>query len=69
MQCVGWGVDRGFAKVTDPVQKEEYLNRAVKYLEEGSKFIPNIAGWVLYGNAFLYLEKYNEALICYENAP
>lgn len=56
-------------KLADPVQKEEYLNRAVKYLSHGLEVHPKyVAGWVLYGNAFLYLEKYNEALTCYENA-
>ena len=56
-------------KTADPVQKEEYLNRAVKYLSHGLEIHPRyVAGWVLYGNALLYLEKFDEAYICYENA-
>jgi len=56
-------------KTADPVQKEEYLNRAIKYLSHGLEVHPHyVAGWVLYGNALLYLEKFNEAYVCYENA-
>jgi len=56
-------------KIADPVQKEEYLNRAVKYLSHGVEIHPHyVAGWVLYGNAFLYLEKFDKAFVCYENA-
>jgi len=56
-------------KETDPIQKESYLNQAVKYLGHGLEVHPKyVAGWVLYGNAFLYLEKFNEARTCYENA-
>ncbi len=56
-------------KEADPVKKETYLNQAVKYLGHGLEIHPRyVAGWVLYGNAFLYLDKFNEALSCYENA-
>jgi len=56
-------------KTKDPVQKEEFLNRALKYLEHGVKIHPHyVAAWVLYGNAYLYLEKFKETFVCYENA-
>ena len=56
-------------KLTDPVKKEEYLNLAVKYLEHGVKIHPHyVAAWVLYGNAYLYLEKFDQAFVCYENS-
>lgn len=56
-------------KVEDPVQKEAYLNQALDYLKHGLDVHPHyVAAWVLYGNAFLYLEKFDESLVCYENA-
>ncbi|MDD3875917.1 MAG: hypothetical protein PHT69_04810 [Bacteroidales bacterium] len=56
-------------KTEDKALKESYLQQAREYLKKGTEIHPMyVAGWVLYGNVFLYLELYEEALVCYENA-
>jgi tetratricopeptide (TPR) repeat protein len=55
-------------KIKDTIQKKDYLYLAIKYLQKGTSLHSTyIAGWVLYGNAYLYLDKYDEAFICYNN--
>ncbi|MDD5571543.1 MAG: DUF1736 domain-containing protein [Bacteroidales bacterium] len=55
-------------KIKDSLEKRDMLYLAQKYLKKGTELHPTyIAGWVLYGNAYLYLDKYDEAYICYGN--
>jgi len=49
-------------------KKQAYLSQSMNYIYKGLQVHPKyIAGWVLYGNAFLYAEKYSDALKCYQN--
>ena len=55
-------------KEKDSLKKREYLAKAVDYLQKGTSLHKTyIAGWVLLGNAYLYLDMYPESFICYDN--
>ncbi|MEI7596262.1 MAG: tetratricopeptide repeat protein [Bacteroidota bacterium] len=50
-------------------KKLEMLELAKTYLYKGTTIHPYyVAGWVLYGNAFLYADQYEQALLCYVNS-
>jgi tetratricopeptide (TPR) repeat protein len=52
----------------DEILKSKMLNEAKTYLQKGLKIYPEyVAGWVLLGINYLYLEDYDLANNCYEN--
>ncbi|MFA4852869.1 MAG: tetratricopeptide repeat protein [Bacteroidales bacterium] len=62
-------LERSQEKGTDSVEKKQLLKQALEYLQRATQIHPAYnAAWILYGNAFLYLEQYEQAMQCYENS-
>ncbi len=55
-------------KEENKIIKNNLLRDAVKYISKGVEIHPlYIQGWVLLGNAYLKLDKFNQARLCFEN--
>lgn len=56
-------------KEKDENVKRQQLTDATVYLKKGVNIHPKyVAGWVLLGNAYLYLEDWENSFICYDNS-
>jgi cytochrome c-type biogenesis protein CcmH/NrfG len=44
------------------------VEQQIKRIEEKLRTEPKVEGWVLVGNAYIYLKRYNEAVTAYQNA-
>ncbi|NVO02316.1 MAG: DUF1736 domain-containing protein [Bacteroidetes bacterium] len=61
-------IKEALKKENSPARKRELLLQAVEYLKVGVKIHPvYVGGWIMMGNAYLYLEQWENTIICYEN--
>jgi tetratricopeptide (TPR) repeat protein len=61
-------IKEALKKETTPTRKRELLLQAVEYLKVGVKIHPKyVGGWIMMGNAYLYLEQWENTIMCYEN--
>ncbi|MFH0895220.1 MAG: tetratricopeptide repeat protein [Bacteroidota bacterium] len=55
-------------KEKDSVTQYQLREQAIVYIEKGVSIHPKyFAGWMLYGNCFLYQKRYEEAYTCFDN--
>jgi tetratricopeptide (TPR) repeat protein len=53
---------------SNPVERQDYLTRSVKYLNKAIEIYPtNINSWLLLGNAYIKLKDYPKARDCFNN--
>jgi protein O-mannosyl-transferase len=70
LQCSAGGtMIEHAAKETDPVRKKAELNEAITHLRRSLEIHPQFKNpYLLLGNAYIYLENYDQAITEYQNA-
>lgn len=53
---------------TQALAEQQEIERQIKRIEAKLKTEPKEKGWVIVGDAYMYLKRYNEAVSAYQNA-